>query len=917
MLRLSSLLPLAALAAACSSPSRAPTGGGPIGPGGPDVAPPVELRDPRELHLANIKQLTNGGENAEAYWSFDGTRLIFQTKRPPYGCDQIMTMPADGSAEPTLVSTGEGRTTCSYFTAGDQGIVYASTHETDKACPPEPDHSQGYVWAIYDSYDIYRAGVDGSGLTRLTDRQGYDAEATVCAKDGTIIFTSDRDGDLELYSMKPDGSDVVRLTHTPGYDGGAFFSPDCSKIVWRASRPTGDALADFQRLLGQHLVRPGKLELYVANADGTDARQVTYLDAASFAPYFFPSGDRIIFSSNVGDPKGREFDLWAVDTDGTDLEQITFSGGFDGFPMFSPDGTQLVFASNRNQAKDGETNVFVAQWVDSAPQVDAPSAADRFDAAVSWLADDAREGRGPGTQGLADAADWIERELRAAGVDGGVDGGGYRQTFEVTTSVERGASAVVIDGKELPADGFVPLTFSQNGTVAGTTVYVGHGVVDKALGIDEYKGKKVKGKIVVVRRFVPDGKPFDDDAVRRRHGDLHTKAITARLAGARGMIVVDVPEAGVDEAALPALDRGEQDLGIAAVAVTRAYGEALLKGQHKVQLAVGLKPVKAAVDNVVGVIPAGAATKHDGVVVIGAHYDHLGHGSPDSLEAAPGIHNGADDNASGTAALIEIARTLAARRDELARDVYLVAFTAEEMGVLGSTHFVKQLPASRPVVAMLNMDMVGRMRGNELQVLGAESAAEWSEVVVPACEANRVRCALSGGGHGPSDHMPFYVAGAPVLHFFTGGHLDYHRTSDDAPAVNAAGGARVAMVVADAAVAVAARAARLTYKQVAPPPQGGDLRKRGGSLGTIPSYSEDASAAPGVVISDVVPEGPAAKAGLKGGDRIVALGEVEIRGIHDLMYVLSTAKPGDAVKVTYVREGKRVTADAVYGKPRR
>ncbi len=912
-MRPSRLLPALLALAACSSSSRSSVGPG----GGVGDDAPVELRDPREIHLANIKQLTNGGENAEAYWSFDGTQLIFQTKRPPYACDQIMTMPADGSAEPTLVSTGEGRTTCSYFLQGDQDIVYASTHETDKACPPEPDHSQGYVWAIYDSYEIYRARADGSGLTRLTDRVGYDAEATVCATDGTILFTSDRDGDLELYSMKPDGSDVVRLTHTPGYDGGAFFSADCTKIVWRASRPVGAELTEFQRLLGLHLVRPGKLEIYVANADGTDARQLTYLDAASFAPYLFPSGDRVIFSSNVGDPKGREFDLWAVDVDGTNLEQITYSGGFDGFPMFSPDGTQLAFASNRHNATEGDTNVFVAQWVDAAPVVEAASAADRFDAAVRWLADDARQGRGPGTQGLRDAADWIEHELRQAGVAGGMPDGSYRQGFEVTTAVERGDSRMTVDGKPVALDGFVPLTFSKPGALTGKTVYVGHGVVDQALGIDDYKGKQVKGKVVVVRRFVPDGKPFDDDAVRRRHGDLHTKAITARVKGAIGMIVVDVPEAGVDEAPLPALDRGEQDLGITAVAVTRAVGEPLLEGSHAVTAAVDLQAIKTTVDNLVAVVRAGASATHDGVVVVGAHYDHLGMGGRDSLEAQAGVHNGADDNASGTAALLEIARILQARRGELARDVYLVAFTAEEMGVLGSTHFVKSWPTDRKVVAMLNMDMVGRLRGNELQVLGAESAAEWAALVAPACATERVSCALSGGGHGPSDHMPFYVAGSPVLHFFTGSHLDYHRTSDDAPAINAIGGARVAAVVAETAVAVAGHAAALTYKQAPPPPQGGDMRMRGASLGTIPTYAEEQGAAPGVVISDVVPDGPAAKAGLKGGDRIVAVGTLEIRSIHDLMYVLSTAKPGDPTRLTFVRDGKRVTVDATFGKPRR
>ena len=323
------------------------------------------LHDERETRLSDVRQLTFGAENAEAYFSPDGSELVFQSNRAPYECDQIYRMPITDPAAMTLVSTGQGRTTCGYFSADGRRVIYSSTHAADSQCPAPPDRSRGYVWPIYDTYQIYSAAPDGTDLVALTDEEAYDAEATVCPVDGSIVFTSTRDGDLDLYRMDADGTNVRRLTDTPGYDGGAFFSPDCSMIVWRASRPSGEELADYRALLDEGLVQPGELEIFVANADGSEPRQVTHVGGANFAPFFFPAGRRIIFSSNHHDPAGREFDLFAVDVDGTGLERITFTPGFDGFPMFSPDGRQLAFGSNRNQGQPGETDVYLARWVES------------------------------------------------------------------------------------------------------------------------------------------------------------------------------------------------------------------------------------------------------------------------------------------------------------------------------------------------------------------------------------------------------------------------------------------------------------------------------------------------------------------------------------------------------------------------
>jgi Tol biopolymer transport system component len=322
------------------------------------------IPDPRERHLANVRQLTFGGENAEAYWSPDGSRLIFQSKRDDLQCDQIFLMDASGGNQ-RMVSSGKGRTTCSYVFPGNEKILYASTYLSGEACPPNPDFSKGYVWKLYPGYEIFTANIDGSGIRRLTDNPGYDAEATLSPDGKTIIFTSLRGGDLDLYTMRADGTHVKRITKELGYDGGAFFSRDGKRIVWRASRPKSkDEVASYHELIAESQIRPMTLELYVADANGKHARQVTHNGAANFGPYFFPDGKRIIYASNVADPKGRNFDLWMVNDDGSGMQQITFNDTFDGFPMFSPDGKKLVFASNRNAKEKGETNLFLADWVE-------------------------------------------------------------------------------------------------------------------------------------------------------------------------------------------------------------------------------------------------------------------------------------------------------------------------------------------------------------------------------------------------------------------------------------------------------------------------------------------------------------------------------------------------------------------------
>jgi len=316
-----------------------------------------------EEHFNNFRQLTFSGENAEAYFSSDGKNLIFQAHDGEGLCDQIYIMDiATGSAE--MVSTGNGVTTCSYFRYPDNDeIIFASTHLGGKDCPPKPDYSLGYIWKLYPDYDIFKASIYGSNFQRLTDTPGYDAEATYSFDGRKIIYTSLESGDLDLWTMNPDGSEKRQLTNRLGYDGGAFYSYDGSKIVWRAYYPKSKKeITDYENLLSENAIRPMALQLWTMNSDGTNQQQVTDNGAANFGPFFFPNGKRIIFSSNMHDEKGRDFDLYAINTDGTGLERITHFDGFDGFPMFSPDGRHLVFASNRNQRKSGDTNIFICEW---------------------------------------------------------------------------------------------------------------------------------------------------------------------------------------------------------------------------------------------------------------------------------------------------------------------------------------------------------------------------------------------------------------------------------------------------------------------------------------------------------------------------------------------------------------------------
>ncbi len=326
----------------------------------------------QEKHFKNLKQLTYGGDNAEAYFSPNGKSASFQSNNKAWGlqCDQIFALDIekalkDTTYKPPMISTGKGRTTCSYYMPDGKQILYASTHKGNDSCPPTPHIKGKYLWAVYKDFDIYVADAKAKIVKQLTDASGYDAEATISPKGDKIVFTSIRSGDLELWTMDIDGKNQKQITNGLGYDGGAFFSPDGKRLVFRASRPkTEEEIKEYKELLSQNLVAPTNMEIYTCKVDGSDLKQITTLGKANWAPYFLPGGKKIIFSSNHHSQKGYDFQLFTVNDDGTGLEQITNESVFNAFPMFSPDGKKLIFSSNRNNHGTRDTNLFIADWID-------------------------------------------------------------------------------------------------------------------------------------------------------------------------------------------------------------------------------------------------------------------------------------------------------------------------------------------------------------------------------------------------------------------------------------------------------------------------------------------------------------------------------------------------------------------------
>lgn len=899
-----------------------------------------------EWRLKNLQRITAGGENAEAYFSADGKELIFQSTRDDLGCDQIFRMNVDGT-EQRMVSTGEGRTTCSFILPDNSSIIYSSSHATMRECPPPVDHSEGYVWPLMADLEIYKAGPNGEDPTPLAPYDGYDAEAVVSPQGDRIVFTSTRSGDVDIWSMDINGGDLKQLTTEEGYDGGPFFSRDGSKIVYRSNHPTGEALEEYRRLRDKNLVRPSVMNLMVMNADGSNKREILSNGSANFAPYFHPDGKRLVFSSNMDDPGGRDFEIYLINLDGTGLERVTFNPSFDSFPMFSYDGTKLVFASNRDGSVEGETNVFVADWVDVAPaqaegRLGKPQPRQML-ADATHLASDDMEGRGIGTKGHDLATAWLVETFESIGLEPWT-GDDYRDYFEVATDGELKRSTLRIGDTQVPESGFLPLSFSSSAELEAEAIFVGYGIQSREFDYDDYATRygplDLEGKVAVMARFEPqrhDAESRFHGAAPIRESDLRHKVLEAKHRGAVAVIIVNPEPKGNEKDVRIAFGTSPSDLGVPILHLRhedarRHFGKTLFETLQKIDesgkpdsgTALGTVAIQVEIErkmqrvaNVHGVVRA-TDPIDDHVLVVGAHYDHLGFGHDSSLR--PGVHAvhaGADDNASGVSMLLELARRFQA--SPARRDMVFIAFTGEESGLLGSAHVLRDalVPQDR-LGFMLNLDMVGRLRDGQLHVSGVGTGEGLQGVLRRAAAGLPLRLRIDLDGHGPSDHMRFYLAQTPVLSMFSGTHEDYHTPSDTPDKLNSEGMQTIA-TLSLRVLDILGHADALPAFQKVESRSGGDhggdgsSRGYGPGFGSIPSFGDTQTN--GVRVSGARPDSPAARAGLQADDVIIRFGAYNVHNLEEFTFALRQHQDGDTVEVIVLRAGDEHTLTATLGTP--
>ena len=931
----------------------------------------------QETFLSRVRQLTfEGRRSGEGYYSTDGSKLIFQSERelgnPFY---QIYTIDFK-TGRTVRVSPGYGKTTCAFFHPNNQTVLFASTHHDLNAKTKQKAEldfrasgkQRRYSWDYDEMMDIFTANPDGSNLRRLTTAKGYDAEAGFSPDGGKIVFSSTRsaygndlteeekklrDVDLsyfgEIYIMNADGSGQTRLTRSPGYDGGPFFSPDGQRIVWRRFNKAGSVA-----------------EIHTMKLDGSDLRKITSFKSMSWAPYFHPSGEYIIFASNkLG---FSNFELYLVDALGLNEPiRVTERVGFDGLPVFSPNGLQLCWTSNATPEK--QSQLFLAKWnheaaleaLGRAPkrkteyvQSSSSVSEDDIKRHVAFLASDELEGRRTGSKGIRMAAKYIREQLVASGLEPlGSDDDSYDHTFEFTGGVElvKPDNKMILRGHtgedhsfDLDKD-FRPLAFSANGQIEGEVVFAGYGLTKPGklgVGYNSYGDLKVKDKIVMVLRYVPEEISVDRRQELNRYAGLRYKALIARNNGAKALLIVTGPNSpNAGELAKLNFDTSMAGAGIPVVSISGEMGNSLVQFYGKslkelqtsldkenphavhglslpgivLSIKTNIKRIRKKDSNIIAMLPPNEKTQlgdSSEYVMLGAHYDHLGLGETGGfgIKGEEGlVHNGADDNASGVAALLEMANYLASRRkihpEEFKRGIIFSFWSGEELGLIGSARYAANPTVDlNQVIAYLNFDMVGRLRNNKLTLQGVGSSTRWKKLIERRNVLAGFDLTIQQDPYLPTDTTSFYPKGIPVLAWFTGSHKEYHRPADDPDTLNYEGIERITQFASNMVQDLVVESERPDYIKVEKTSQGGSRDAIRVYLGTIPDYaSEDVK---GVLLSGVRGGAPADKAGVKAGDIIVFFAGKEITNIYDYTYALDAVKVGKPVTMEVLRKGKRI-----------
>ena len=940
-------------------------------------------------YLTNIRQLTFEGRRAgEGYFNADGTKMIFQSEREPGNpFYQIYLMDLE-TGDQERISPGMGKTTCAWIHPDGKRVLFASTHtdpnskdlQNAEYKERETSRVRKYSWDYDEHYDIWEYSLMDKSLKNLTQTRGYDAEGGWSPDGKKLVFASNRsayekelspeDSErlkidkqyfMEIYLSDADGSNVKQLTKTPGYDGGPFFSADGQQICWRRFTPKGDVA-----------------EIWTMKTDDSDAKAATKLGAMSWAPYFHPSGEYLIFTTNLNG--FANFELYIVDTAGKhEPVRVTTTDGFDGLPVFTPDGKKLSWTSGRTA--NTQSQIFMADWdhdhartalglvttaketkISPAPDV-AVTKADINPADlrqhVTYLASDQLDGRLTGTPGEKLATQYVADVFKGLGLQEYGDEGWF-EPFEFTAGVALGdGNRLTLQGESLTADkDWRPLSFSQLGKVAESgIVFAGYGVEtpDEATDKDgkkldpysSYAHLEVKDKWVLVLRYLPEGMNQDRRNELTRYASLRHKALVARQKGARGLIIASGPNSKVVEQLVPmAFDASLASSGIAAISVTDAVADRLLKSAGKnlkdlqdkldtgdlmggidctglkLSAVIDIKQEKKVGRNVLGVLPAkDKPDPHVAPLIVCAHVDHLGSKGGSNSRAKGDeldrIHHGADDNASGVAGVIEIAQWLADQKKQgkikMTRDVIFAAWSGEELGLLGSNHYVESLAKmfrgdpngklTGMFAACLNMDMIGRFQ-KTLVLQGVGSSSWWPKEIEKRNAPIGLPITTQNDAHLPTDSTTFYLRGIPTLNAFTGSHADYHMPSDTAEKIDYENAAKITKLMGLLARGIAVSDTNPEYVAMEAPK---NQNTRGGMrayLGTIPDYAQ--GDIKGVKLSGVSAIGPAGKAGLKGGDVIVKLGGKDVLNIYDYTSLMGELKIGKETTITVLRDGKSV-----------